>query len=86
MFPVAQRYSVVFYRFAYSYIIEVFFLLVFRKDIYALACILGGVVFYFCTILNLPREATQVLAALSVIGMRLIAVKYHLQIPALKND
>ena len=60
--------------------------LIFRKDIYALACILGGVVFYFCTILNLPREATQVLAALSVIGMRLIAVKYHLQIPALKND
>ncbi len=60
--------------------------LIFRKDIYALACVLGGVVFYLCTILNFREELIQVLSALSVIGMRFLAVKYHLGLPALKNN
>ena len=60
--------------------------LIFRKDIYALACILGGVVFYGCVLLDFRTELTQVLSASSVILMRLLAVKYHLGLPALKND
>lgn len=60
--------------------------LIFRKDIYALACVLGGVVFYLCTVLNFREEVVQILSALSVIVMRLLAVKYHLGLPALKND
>lgn len=59
--------------------------LIFRKDIYALACVLGGLVFLVCTKLNVPSEITQVLSAVSVILMRVIAVKYHLSLPVLKG-
>jgi len=59
--------------------------LIFRKDIYALACVLGGLVFYLCTTLGLQDELTQILSALSVIIMRILAVKYHLGLPALKG-
>ena len=35
--------------------------LIFRKDIYALACVLGGIVFYVCSEFGIPSEITQVL-------------------------
>jgi len=59
--------------------------LIFRKDIYALACVLGGVVFYACTLIHLQTEITQILAAASVILMRIIAVRFHLSLPVLKG-
>ncbi len=59
--------------------------LIFRKDIYALACVLGGIVFYFCTVFGVKSEITQVISAASVILMRVIAVKYHLSLPVLKG-
>ena len=60
--------------------------LIFRKDIYALACVLGGVVFYICTLVGFREEIIQVLSVLSVFVMRVLAVKYHLGLPALKSD
>lgn len=60
--------------------------LIFRKDIYALACVLGGFVYYFCTKIHVPIELTQILSASSVIIMRLLAVKYHLSLPVLKGS
>jgi len=59
--------------------------LIFRKDIYALACVLGGLVVLVCTKLSVPTEITQILSAVSVILMRVIAVKYHLSLPVLKG-
>jgi uncharacterized membrane protein YeiH len=59
--------------------------LIFRKDVYALACVLGGVVYYLCTLLAWPEELTQIFSAASVIVMRILAVKYHLGLPALKS-
>ena len=59
--------------------------LIFRKDIYALACVLGGIVFYVCSEFGLPSEITQILSATSVILMRIIAVRFHLGLPALKG-
>jgi len=60
--------------------------LIFRKDIYALACVLGGFVYYVCTKLHAPIELTQILSAGSVILMRLLAVKYHLSLPVVKGN
>ena len=59
--------------------------LIFRKDIYALACVLGGIVFYVCSEFGIPSEITQVLSATSVILLRIIAVRFHLGLPALKG-
>ncbi len=60
--------------------------LIFRKDIYALACVFGGLVFYMCTLFDFRTEITQTISATSVIIMRFLAVKYHWSLPALKND
>jgi len=59
--------------------------LIFRKDIYALACLFGGFVFYFCTQLNLLPVFTQTISAISVILARVLAVKYHISLPVLKG-
>jgi uncharacterized membrane protein YeiH len=59
--------------------------LIFRKDIYALACVVGGLVFFMCTKLTLASPITQTLAALSVILVRVLAVKYHISLPVLKG-
>ncbi len=59
--------------------------LIFRKDIYALACLLGGIVFYICTQMNFTPVLTQTISAVSVIIARLLAVKYHISLPVLKG-
>jgi uncharacterized membrane protein YeiH len=60
--------------------------LIFRKEIYASACLAGGVVFLICNYFNLP-EAVQILATMStIIGIRIVAVKYHLELPKIKDD
>lgn len=60
--------------------------LIFRKDIYALTCVLGGGVYYICMKLSTPMVITQIVTAVSVLAARLIAVKYHLSAPILKGD
>ncbi len=60
--------------------------LIFRKDIYALACVFGGLVFYCCSLLNVPPMPTQSVSALGVIVARLLAVKYHISLPVLKGS
>lgn len=60
--------------------------LIFRKDIYAVACVFGGFVYYICFILNAPPVITQTTAAFSVILTRVLAVKFHLNFPVLKGQ
>lgn len=59
--------------------------LVFRKDIYALACVAGGGVYFLCHYIHLPTGITEVIAAASVISLRLIAVKFHIHLPQLEK-
>ena len=60
--------------------------LIFRKDIYALACVFGGVIYYLCTLTHLSTSATQVISATSIFLARIISVKYHIGIPVLKGE
>lgn len=59
--------------------------LIFRKDIYAMACLAGGFVYYLCIWAGLPVVATQVTAAVSVILIRVLSVHFHISLPALKS-
>jgi len=59
--------------------------LIFRKDIYALACAAGGGVYFMCNYFDLPKGATETIAAFTVIAFRLIAVKFHLHLPQLES-
>ena len=58
--------------------------LIFRKDIYALACVVGGLIYFVSFKLNFSPVVMQTTAAVSVIVTRVIAVKYHISVPVLK--
>lgn len=60
--------------------------LIFRKDIYALACVFGGVIYFICYKMNVNTNLTQLISALAVIFARVLAVKYHLGLPILKGN
>ncbi len=58
--------------------------LIFRKELYALACVFGGVVFGLCQWTGLGAGTTEVATALSVIAARVVAVHFGLKLPILK--
>ena len=58
--------------------------LFFRKDIYATACLAGGIVYWLIWLIGMPSIVAQVLCAATVIGLRILAFKYNWSLPALK--
>lgn len=60
--------------------------LIFRKEIYALACIIGGIVYWIGYSLNWHDEITMILSFVSVIIVRVLAAKYHISLPILRED
>lgn len=59
--------------------------LIFRKEIYAIACIIGGLVYQLCYMLNLSVEVAVVSTFVTVVVVRLFAVKYRISLPVLKD-
>ena len=60
--------------------------LIFRSEIYALACVAGGLAYVACHLLGLSVEISALLSAFSVILIRILAVKFHWQLPVLKGE
>lgn len=60
--------------------------LIFRSEIYALACVAGGLAYVACIELGLSVEISALLSAFSVILIRILAVKFHWQLPVLKGE
>ena len=60
--------------------------LIFRKDIYAIACAGGGIAYCICHHFGLPSVANQVIGAASVILIRIIAVHFGISLPSLSPD
>lgn len=56
--------------------------LVFRKEIYAMASILGGLVYFLFRKIQLDEDVAKVVCILLIFVIRLIAVKYKLGLPA----
>lgn len=57
--------------------------LIFRRDIYAMACILGGLVYTCGCLLGWPDALSQLSCAATVIIIRTFAVYFHWQLPIL---
>ncbi|MBD3903599.1 trimeric intracellular cation channel family protein [Chryseobacterium sp. Ch-15] len=56
--------------------------LIFRKEIYASACIIGGATFLLLTTFtNLSYTIIQIFTILLIVAIRTLAVKYHWQMP-----
>lgn len=60
--------------------------LFFRKDIYATACLAGGFVYYLVSLTDTPTWLAQSTCALTIIGLRVLAVRYNWSLPILKVD
>lgn len=61
--------------------------LIFRKDIYALACVVGGVTYYVCyRHLGMPLAMSGIICGITVVVTRLLAIKFKLHLPAIKGD
>ncbi len=54
---------------------------IFRKEIYATACIIGGLVFIIMNTLEVPRDIIYLSTTLIVIAIRLVVVKWHISLP-----
>jgi uncharacterized membrane protein YeiH len=59
--------------------------LLLRKDIYALACVAGGIVYFTCIHFDLSTSMTQLIAAATVIIVRVMSLHFHLHLPVLKS-
>lgn len=55
---------------------------IFRKEIYATACIVGGLAFILFYELGMKQDVIYVITSLTVILIRLMAVKYHISLPS----
>lgn len=58
--------------------------LIFRKEIYATACILGGVIYFTLFFFDVPEIINNLVTMSSIIAIRVLAVKYGISLPKLK--
>lgn len=59
---------------------------IFHKEIYALACMIGGLAYYACLHLGLGNVACGLTCGAVVFITRVIAVRLKLQLPTLKEE
>ena len=55
--------------------------LLFRKEIYAMACIAGGAVYFLLREMNIDTDLSTILCILIIFVIRIIAVRYKLFLP-----
>jgi uncharacterized membrane protein YeiH len=58
--------------------------LIFRKEIYALACIIGGIAYYLLKQTHLNDDVAKVICILMIFVIRFIAVRYNLSLPQIQ--
>ncbi len=56
--------------------------LVFRKEIYAMASIIGGLIYFAMKKINIDEHISKIVCILLIFAIRLVAVKYKLGLPA----
>lgn len=59
---------------------------IFRKEIYAMACLLGGITYWVLAEVGVPIEITVIASFLVTCIIRFLAVRYHISLPTLKGE
>ncbi|HMR45443.1 MAG TPA: trimeric intracellular cation channel family protein [Bacteroidia bacterium] len=57
--------------------------LIFQKEVYATACILGGVVYFALIRLQMNEMIIEVVSIIFIVVFRLVAVKFNWQLPSI---
>lgn len=60
--------------------------LIFKKEVYASACLLGALIYLITSYFQLSESIQFISTVFTVIFIRLMAVKYQLQLPKIKDD
>lgn len=60
--------------------------LIFRKEIYAFACVIGAIFFTIAYALKMNLALNELLTATIVILIRILAVKFHWHLPILNGE
>lgn len=60
--------------------------LIFRKDIYATACLAGGFLYWLFRETGCPAYVSQISSALTIILIRVLTLKYNLSLPVLASN
>lgn len=60
--------------------------LIFRKEIYALACVVGGLCYMIMSLFGTGEMVSQIVGASAVILCRIVAVRYKIGLPVLKGE
>ena len=59
---------------------------VLRKEIYAMASIVGGLLYWMLTDMHINMAITGVATFVFIVTIRILAVKYHISLPVLKDE
>ncbi len=59
---------------------------IFHREIYAVACVLGGIAYWAGIEAGLPIEMTAIASFTLTCLIRFLAVRYHIQLPILKGE
>lgn len=60
--------------------------IIFTQDLYAVACIVGGILFAILQYFNIEIDIIQIITAIFIVVFRVIATKYHWRLPILKGE
>ena len=60
--------------------------LIFRKEIYAMACVVGGTFYWMCHLLGMESFVCQIVGGVTVFVTRILAVKYRICLPILSGN
>ncbi|EAQ41609.1 trimeric intracellular cation channel family protein [Polaribacter sp. MED152] len=60
--------------------------LIFEKEIYASACLAGGLSYLVLNIAEAPKDINFIISASVIIIIRLVSVKYELELPKINDD
>jgi uncharacterized membrane protein YeiH len=59
---------------------------IFQKEIYAMASVAGGLLYWLMTWLNVNLAVTVTVTFLLIVLIRFLAVRYHISLPVLKSE
>lgn len=60
--------------------------LIFEKEIYASACLAGGLSYLVLNLAEAPKDINFIISASVIIIIRLVSVKYELELPKINDD
>ena len=60
--------------------------MVLQKEVYASACLIGGVLFTLLHYMQVPRTLTLLISAITVTVLRLLAVHYNWHLPRAQHN